>query len=129
MGKKKEYLHYTLVDSVKNWRAEWFYVENMWPPLEVHSNAAPMPNTRWKKGPMNAMELEGIRLFLKQLSDIKDQGLNGVGIVASFIRRRVQPLQERVHYGFEYIGPKDPARVTTDELIENEVLERIQDIL
>ena len=129
MGKKKEYLHYTLVDSVKNWRAEWFYVGNMWLPLEVHSNTAPVPNARWEKEPMNAMELEGIRLFLKQLSDIKDQGLNGVGIVASFIRRRVQPLQERVHYGFEYIGPKDPARVTTDELIENEVLERIQDIL
>ena len=36
---------------------------------------------------------------------------------------------ERVHYGFEYIGPKDLARVTTDDLIENEVLERIQDIL
>jgi len=97
----------------------------MWPPLEVHSNAASVPNARWEKEPMNAMELEGIRLFLKQLSDIKDQGLNGVGIVASFIRRRVQPLQERVHYGFEYIGPKDPARVTTDELIEDEVLERI----
>ena len=36
---------------------------------------------------------------------------------------------ERVHYGFEYIGPKDPARVITNELIEDEVLERIQDIL
>ena len=78
---------------------------------------------------MNATELEGIRPFLKQLTPMKDQGLNGVGVVTSFIRHRVQPLQERVHYGFEYIRPNDPTRVTTDELIENEVLERIQDIL
>ena len=77
----------------------------MWPPLEVHSNAAPVPNARWEKEPMSATELEGIRLFLKQLSAMKDQGLNEVGVVASFIRRRVQSLQERVHYGFDYTRP------------------------
>ena len=89
MGKKKEYLHYTLVDSMKNWRAKWFYAENMWLPLEVHSNAAPMPNARWEKELMNTMELERIRPFLKQLLYMKDEGLNGVGVVASFIRHRV----------------------------------------
>ena len=86
VGKKKEYLHYTLVDSVKNWRAEWFYVGNMWLPLEVHSNTAPVPNACWEKEPMNATELEGIHLFLKKLSTMKGQGLNGVGVVASFIK-------------------------------------------
>jgi len=35
----------------------------------------------------------------------------------------------RVHYGFMYIGPQDLARVTTEELTKDEVLERIQDIL
>jgi hypothetical protein len=109
LRKKKEYLHYTLVDSVKNWRTEWFYAGNMWPPLEVHSNVASVPNARWEKEPVNAMELEGIRPFLKQLSAMKDQGLNGVGVVANFIRHRVHPLQERAHYVFEYVGPKDPA--------------------
>ena len=92
MGKKKEYLHYTLIDSVMNWRAKWFYAWNMRPPLEIHSNAAPVANAHWEKVPISAMELEGIRLFLKQLSTMKDQGLNGVGVVASFIRRRVQSL-------------------------------------
>jgi hypothetical protein len=50
----------------------------MWPPLEVHSNAALVPNTRWEKETMNTMELEGIHPFLKQLSAMKDQGLNGL---------------------------------------------------
>ena len=65
-------------------------------PLEVHSNTA-----------------------------MKDQGLSGVGVVVNFIRRWVQPLQERIHYGFEYTVLEDPTRVTTDELTEGEVLERI----
>jgi hypothetical protein len=33
------------------------------------------------------MELKGIHPFLKQLSAMKDEGLNGVGVVAKFIRR------------------------------------------
>ena len=59
---------------------------------------------------------------------MKDQGLNGVVVVANFIRHRVQPLQERVHYGFEYTGPEDPTRATSVELNE-EVLERIHGVL
>jgi len=49
VGRKNEYVHYTLVDSIKNWRAEWFYAGNMWPSLEVHSNTAPIPNNCWDK--------------------------------------------------------------------------------
>ena len=59
-------------------------------PLEVHSNTAPVPNNRWDKETLSAMELEGIRPFLNQIRAKKDQGLSGVGVVASFIRRQVQ---------------------------------------
>ena len=107
---------------MKNWRAKWFYVGNMYPLLDTHSNTAPVPSACWEKEPMNTVEHEGIQPFLKQLSVMRDQGLNGIGIVTSFIRRWVQPLQERVHYGFEYTESQDPARVTTDELSEEEVL-------
>ena len=34
-----------------------------------------------------------------------------------------------MHYSFEYIGREDPARVMTNELLEGEVLERIQEVL
>ena len=71
----------------------------------------------------------GIHPFLKQIQALKDQGLSGVGVVASFIRCRIQPLQERIHYGFEYTGLEDLAQIIVDELIEGEVLERIQNVL
>jgi hypothetical protein len=68
---------------------------------------------------------------------MKDQGLSEVRVVASFIRHRVQPLKDRVHYGFEYTGCQDPTWVTSIdptwvtsiELPENEVLEWLQDVL
>ena len=98
-------------------------------PLEVHSNTMPVPNNRWDKETLSAMKLECICRFPKQIRAMKDQGLSGVKVDASFFRRRVQPLQERIHYEFEYTGPEDPAWVTTDELMEGEVLERIQNML
>ena len=55
-------------------------------PLKVHSNTTPMPNNHWDKETLSAMELEGIRPFLKQIQAMKDKGLSGVGVVASFIR-------------------------------------------
>ena len=57
--------------------------------LEVHSNTAPVPNNRWDKETLSAMELEGIRPFLKQIRAMKYQGLNGVGRVANFIKHLV----------------------------------------
>ena len=41
--------------------------------VEVHSNTAPVPNNRWDKETLNAMELEEIRPFLKQIRAMKDQ--------------------------------------------------------
>jgi hypothetical protein len=43
-NKHKEYFEYTLVDSMKDWRSEWFYAGNMSPPLAVHSEAGPVVN-------------------------------------------------------------------------------------
>jgi hypothetical protein len=39
-------------------------------------------------------------------------------------------LKAREHYGFKYVGAKDPSQmVPTQELIEEEVLERLRKIL
>jgi hypothetical protein len=44
--------------------------------------------------------------------------------------RRVQPLKERKHYGFEYSRAEDPSRmVPVLELTEEEVLERLKKVL
>jgi hypothetical protein len=68
-----------LVDLVKDWRAKWFYAEN------VHNNARPSVNNQWEKETLTPSEIEKIRPFLKQIA-LKIRGLSSIEIVASFIR-------------------------------------------
>jgi hypothetical protein len=101
---------------MKDWRAKWFYDKNVLPALAVHSNASPSANSRWEKETLTLSETKKIRPFLKEIKALKIRGLSGIGIVASFIRCRVQPLWERVQCGFEYIGIEDPTQMPKDEL-------------
>jgi hypothetical protein len=96
---------------MRDWRADWFYTANMIYPLAVHSSSSPTVNDRWKKNLLTTDELQAIKLFLEIIRILKQQGLTGFGIVASFLRHRVQPLKEREHYGFEYSRVEDPSRM------------------
>ena len=100
------------------------------PPLIVHSDVGPVLNDRWEKTPLTSEELQKIKPFLDRIKTMKQQGLTDFGIVASYLRRRVQPLKARETYDFEYAGAEDPSRmVPTRELTEDEVLERLCKIL
>jgi hypothetical protein len=70
---------------VKDWRAKWFYAENVLPALVVHNNARPSVNNQWEKETLTPSEIEKIRPFLKQIA-LKIRGLSSIEIVASFIR-------------------------------------------
>lgn len=128
-GKKSEYFDYTLIDSVRDWRIEWFYAGNMLPALDTHTNSGPVVNDRWEKEPLSPAELDKIRPLVNQIKSLKIQGLSGVGIVASWIWRRVHPLKERENYGFQYTCLNDSSRMKSEELSEAEVLARLQGLL
>jgi hypothetical protein len=87
-------------------------------------------NDRWEKNLLSSEELKRIQPLLDRIRVLKQQRLNGLGIVASYLCRRVQPLKAREHYGFEYSGAKDPSRmVLALELTDEEVLEHLKKIL
>ena len=68
--------------------------------------------------------------MLARVVVLKQASLTGNCIVVSFLRRQVQPLMQRVHYGFEYTGPSDSSRLVLDvELPEEVILERLGHIL
>lgn len=68
--------------------------------------------------------------LLDQINLLKQLGLTGFGIVASFLCHQVQPLKVREHYGFEYIGAEDTSRmVVALELTDEEVLARLRKVL
>jgi hypothetical protein len=75
-------------------------------------------------------ELQAIKPLLKRIRTLTQQGLTGFGIIASYMRHRVQLLKEREHLGFEYSGAEDPSlMVPALELTEEKVLERLRKVL
>jgi hypothetical protein len=102
----------------------------MIPPLAIHSGFGPLVNDHWEKNPLTSDELLAIKPLLERIQTLKQQGLIGFGIIASYMRRRVQPLMEREHLGFEYSWAEDPSRMVPPlELTEKEVLERLRKVL
>jgi hypothetical protein len=129
-GKKNLFFDYDLIDYVKEWHSEWFYAGNMLPALSAHTDFGPLVNDRWEKNPLSSEELKKIHLLLDRMMVLKQQGLTSFGIIASYLRRRVQPLKARENYGFEYSRAEDPSRmVLALELIKEEVLECLKKIL
>ena len=43
-----------------------------------------------------------------------------------WMKHRIQPLQARVTFGFEYQGKNDPSRYLEEEISNGEVLRRVQ---
>jgi hypothetical protein len=54
--------------------------------------------------------------------------LDGPAIAGSFISRRVQPCQKRVHAGYEYQGSADQTRMRLNQLHEDENKRRIAEL-
>jgi hypothetical protein len=72
-----------LVDSVK----EWFYAGNMLLALVVHSDSGPSVNDCWEKNPLSIEEFKKIQPLFDRFWVLKQQGLIGFEIVASYLRR------------------------------------------
>ena len=53
---------------------------------------------------------------LEALQLVSGKEVNRVDIIRTFLKRRVQPLQARVHSMFLYACPNDPTRVSSEEL-------------
>jgi hypothetical protein len=85
-GKKNLFFDYNLVDSVKEWRYEWFYARNMLPALSFQSESGSLVNDRWEKNLLSSEELKKIQLLLDRIRVLKQHGLNGLGIIANYLR-------------------------------------------
>jgi len=100
------YLEYNLPDSHGEWKRRWFYIENHPPALPVVTGHTPKKLDYWVTEPEPSKEVDDL---LSQIEVLKVIGLSGVNVAASFLKRRVQPLQMRDRKGFEYLGFDDPS--------------------
>ncbi|RLN39153.1 retrotransposon protein, putative, unclassified [Panicum miliaceum] len=97
-------------DSNKQWAEEWFVVANPTPSLPPRTGLPPMLNAKWEEKPTNEKMVE-VEVLLAELQKLKAEKLTGAAVALSFAKRLTQPIQERVHTGYEYSGRDDPTRV------------------
>lgn len=114
------YLKYELVSSHGSWKEKWFYIEDHKPSLPKITCHRPTYSSRWLDEPTTAESIKILDL-LKKIADLKEQGMTGVAVARSFLKRRVQPLQLRTTPGYEYSGLDDPSRMSSEDISDEEV--------
>ena len=74
-------------------------------------------------------EIEALYCRVEDLQLIPEKEVNGVDIIRTFLERRVQPLQARVHPMFLYSGRRDPTRVSSEKISEVELDKALRALL
>ena len=97
---------YSLRCQIRDWKAEWFYIDNHAPALSERTPGPPKQRHEWCVPAGNADQVEEL---LKWIARRRREGVIGATVVSSWLRRQVQPLQSRIYSGFEYTGLYDPS--------------------
>ena len=123
-----------MLESIQDWRKKWFYVRDE--PIEGLASGLPkflaeavVKNKRsWQNklsGPEEA-EVNELMKHVMALQSTVGEEVSEVQIIRTFIRRRVQPLQARVHAMWQYTGASDPTRTHNEELSTNELQKSVR---
>ena len=87
------------------------------------TSGPPIQRPEWNKKPVdNSQILE----LLARIANLKKNNSNGEAIVFDWMKRRIQPLQARETFGFQYQGTTDSSRFSEKEVSNEEVFSRIQ---
>jgi hypothetical protein len=128
-GRKVEYLDTPLKDSIKEWRLEWFILENHGDSLPPRSGRQLDVRTSSWVEPPTFSEVTEARVLLTEIYSLKDRGLTAEAIVADFVFKNIQPLKDRVYPAYLYIGINDSTRVTNKQIPDEDLLSRLDMIL
>jgi hypothetical protein len=66
--------------------------------------------------------------LLDDLQQLKAEGLTGATVAISFCHHLIQPLQDRAHLTFEYLGQSDPTRFAQCKVSKAEMIARAKNI-
>ncbi|RLN38799.1 hypothetical protein C2845_PM01G46070 [Panicum miliaceum] len=121
---KEVYLEYSTLTSLSGWHAQSFYIGNHKPGLPERDNAPPKrQDCRLEE--LSEEDSYDIPELMKRNQAVKDKGVTRESVAYSFLERRIQPLQQPVHLGFEYRGTSDPSRMARDVPSNEEIMHRV----
>ena len=122
----KMYIPYKLSSKVIDWKPKWFYIENHGNTLLVIDQGPPIIRPEWKKKPLDTSQILDL---LKLIANLKQNQIIEEAVVFDWMKRRIQPLQARETFGFEYQGTSDLSRYSTKQISNAEALRRVQQLL
>jgi hypothetical protein len=111
--------------SVQGWRKKWFYIKDQKTSSSDHYGIASFDANKdltklssWDSPPTEA-ETEDIKPLLARIQSLKSAtrgALSGMQLMAFFLQRRIQPLQNHVSKLWSYSGSKNPSRVSKEDI-------------
>ena len=87
------------------------------------------PPIQWPEWNKKSVDNSQVSKQLARIADIRQKNLTGEAIVFDWMKRRIQPLQARETFGFQYQGTTDSSRFLEEEISDEEVFSRIQRLL
>ena len=101
--------------KIGDWKAEWFYIDNHAPSLLDRIPSPPKQCAEWfAHGQNKEQENE----LLQWIVALRSNGVTGMTVILSWLRKQIQPLQKRCNFHFEYTGMLDPSRFSLEKIYE-----------
>jgi len=117
------YIPYKLSQKVIDWKPIWFYIENYGNSLPPILAGPPVQRAEWLKKPIDMSQIPEL---LEIIASLKQNGISGEAVAFDWLKRRIQPLQARVTFGFEYQGKNDPSWCSGEKISNGEALRRVR---
>ena len=105
----------------------WFYIRNHSSSLPLRTPGPPVKNSNWNSKGSGG---DQVSFLLREIERLKaDHQICSSSVIAHWSMRRIQPLQRRVNLGFQYTGEADPSRYTRTKITEDELKDRVLELL
>ena len=65
----------------------------------IHHTGPPVQRPKWLKKPYDMSQIPEL---LEMIASLRQKGISGESLAFDWMKRRIQPLQARVTFGFEY---------------------------
>ena len=125
-GKDKVYIPYKLSSKVIDWKPKWFYVQNQRESVPAITPGPPIQRPEWNKKPVDNSQVSDL---LSRIAELRQKNLTGEAVVFDWMKRRIQPLQARETFSFQYQGTTDLSRFLEEEISNGEVFSRVRRLL
>jgi hypothetical protein len=122
-GLKVEWIDTDLPDNTTGWRSEWFYIADQIHGLPRRTDHKPVKINEWDLG-LSSWDLKELEPVLGLVSELKE-GVTGAAVARSFCRRMIQPIKDRVHPAYEYVGQTDPTHEVSRKVSKEEMAARV----